>query len=109
VFVSLAGPRAQGFADHAIHGIECILVDARACDHPVSLISVLSWACPVAFLVGDLTLAERYVKALMDRSARHTLELWNLVGRCLGGGLLVKRGEVGASACCVRPRPSGLA
>jgi predicted ATPase len=72
------------------------LVDVRASDHPVSLSSVLSWACPVAFLVGDLTLAERYIKALMDRSTRHTLELWNLVGRCFGGVLLVKRGEVGA-------------
>src|SRR5712672_1876094 len=85
----------QGFADQAIHGIECNLVDVRASDHPVSLSSVLSWACPVAFLVGDLTLAERYIKALMDRSTRHTLELWNLVGRCFGGVLLVKRGEVG--------------
>jgi predicted ATPase len=32
----------------------------------------------------------------MDRSTRHSLELWNLVGRCFGGVLLVKRGEVGA-------------
>ena len=86
----------QGFADQAIHGVECNLVDARASDHPVSLSSALSWACPVAFLIGDLTLAERYVRALMDRSTRHTLELWNLVGRCFGGVLLIKRGEVGA-------------
>jgi predicted ATPase len=86
----------QGFADQAIRSVECNLVDARASDHPVSLSSALSWACPVAFLVGDLTLAECYVEALMDRSARHTLELWNLVGRCFGGVLLVKRGEVGA-------------
>jgi predicted ATPase len=41
-------------------------------------------------------LAERYVKALMDLSARHGLELWNLVGRCFRGVLLVKRGDVGA-------------
>jgi predicted ATPase len=86
----------QGFADQAIRSVECNLVDARASDHPVSLSSALSWACPVAFLVGDLTLAERYVKALMDHSTRHMLELWNLVGRCFGGVLLVKRGEVGA-------------
>jgi predicted ATPase len=86
----------QGFADQAILGVECNLVDARASDHPVSLSSALSWACPVAFLIGDLTLAERYVKALTDLSARHGLELWNLVGRCFGGVLLVKRGDVGA-------------
>jgi len=41
-------------------------------------------------------LAERYVKALMDRSARHALELWNVVCRCFQGVLLVKRGDVGA-------------
>src|SRR5882724_8199604 len=86
----------QGFADQAILGVKCNLVAARASDHPVSLSSALSWACPVAFLVGDLTLAERYVKALIDHSARHALELWNLVGRCFGGVLLVKRGDVGA-------------
>src|SRR5258706_283270 len=45
--------------------------------------------------LGDLTLAERYVKANMDLSARHALELWNLAGRCFEGVLLVKRGEIG--------------
>jgi predicted ATPase len=38
----------------------------------------------------------------MDRSTRHTLELWNLVGRCFGGVLLVKRGEVGAGLQLLR-------
>jgi hypothetical protein len=52
-------------------------------------------ACPVALLVGDLTLAERYVKALMDLSARHTLRRWNLAGRFFEGVLRVKRGEIG--------------
>jgi predicted ATPase len=41
-------------------------------------------------------LAERYVKAIMDLSARHGVELWNVVGRCFAGVLLVKRGDVGA-------------
>jgi predicted ATPase/DNA-binding winged helix-turn-helix (wHTH) protein len=92
----------QGFADQAILGVECNLVDAQASDHPVSLSSALSWACPVAFLIGDLTLAERYVKALTDLSGRHGLELWNLVGRCFGGVLLVKRGDVGAGLALLR-------
>ena len=87
----------QGFADQAMRSVECTLVDARASDHPMSLPSVLLMgACPLALLVGDLSLAERYIKALADLSARHALELWNLGGRCLGGVLLVKRGEVGA-------------
>ena len=87
----------QGFADQAMRNVECHVVDARASDHPVSLANaLLQSACPVALLVGDLTLAERYVKALMDLSARHALELWNVVGRCFEGVLLIKRGDIGA-------------
>ncbi len=87
----------QGFADQAMRSLECHVGDPRASDHPVSLAAaLLQSACPVALFVGDLTLAERYVKALMDLSARHALELWSLAGRCFGGVLLVKRGEIGA-------------
>src|ERR1700682_4180603 len=87
----------QGFGDQAMRTVESHLVAARASDHPYSLFSgLLQTACPVALLAGDLTLAERYVKALMDLSARHAVELWTLGGRCFGGVLLIKRGEVGA-------------
>jgi predicted ATPase len=87
----------QGFADQALRSVESHLVAARASDHPYSLFSgLLQTACPVALLVGDLTLAERYIKALMDLSARHAVELWTLGGRCFGGVLLIKRGNIGA-------------
>jgi predicted ATPase len=87
----------QGFADQALRSVESHLVAARASDHPYSLFSgLLQTACPVALLVGDLTLAERYIKALMDLSARHAVELWTLGGRCFGGVLLIKRGSIGA-------------
>jgi predicted ATPase/DNA-binding winged helix-turn-helix (wHTH) protein len=87
----------QGFADQAMRTVESHLVAARASDHPYSLFSgLLQTACPVALLTGDLTLAERYVKALMDLSARHAVGLWTLGGRCFAGVLLIKRGEVGA-------------
>jgi predicted ATPase/DNA-binding winged helix-turn-helix (wHTH) protein len=86
----------QGFADQALRSVESHLVAARASDHPYSLFSgLLQTACPLALLVGDLTLAERYVKALMDLSARHAVELWTLGGRCFGGELLIKRGSIG--------------
>jgi predicted ATPase len=86
----------QGFAEQAMRSIECNLVDSRASDHPVSLANALvQSACPVALLVGDLTLAECYVKALMDLSARHTLRRWDAIGRCFEGVLLIKRGDIG--------------
>ncbi|MEH2481057.1 putative ATPase [Nitrobacteraceae bacterium AZCC 2146] len=79
----------------ASDSVERLVVYARASDHPMSPINaLLQSACPVALLVGDLTLAERYVKALMDLSTRHALE--NLGGRCFAGVLLVKRGDIGA-------------
>jgi predicted ATPase len=86
-----------GFADQAMRSVECLVVDARASDHPRSLSTALTQsACPIALLVGDLTLAERYVKALMDHSTRHAVEIWNIVGRCFGGVLLIKRGDISA-------------
>jgi predicted ATPase len=87
----------QGFADQAMRSVECGVVDARASDHPVSLSNIrIQSACPIALFVGDLTMAERYVKAIIDLSVRHGVELWNVVGRCFAGVLLVKRGDVGA-------------
>jgi predicted ATPase/DNA-binding winged helix-turn-helix (wHTH) protein len=99
----------QGFADQALRSIESHLVAARASDHPYSLFSgLLQTACPVALLVGDLTLAERYVKALMDLSARHAVELWTLGGRCFGGILLIKRGSIGAGLELLRTAFAGI-
>jgi len=86
----------QGFADQAIRVVERHVVDPRASNHPVSLANALLQSALVPLLVGDLTLAERYVKALLDLSAKHALELWSAVGRCFGGVLLIKRGDIDA-------------
>jgi predicted ATPase/DNA-binding winged helix-turn-helix (wHTH) protein len=99
----------QGFADQALASVESHLVAARASDHPYSLFSgLLQTACPLALLVGDLTLAERYIKALMDLSARHAVELWTLGGRCYGGVLLIKRGSIGAGLELLRTAFAGV-
>jgi predicted ATPase/DNA-binding winged helix-turn-helix (wHTH) protein len=93
----------QGFADQAMRSVECQVADPRASNHPLSLSSaLLQSACPVAFLVGDLSLAERYAKTLMDLSARHALLLWSDVGRFFSGLLLVRRGDIGAGLELVR-------
>jgi predicted ATPase/DNA-binding winged helix-turn-helix (wHTH) protein len=93
----------QGFADQAMRSVERHVADARASDHPVSVSHALyPSACPIALLVGDLTSAERYVKALLDLSARHAVELWNVVGRCFAGVLLIRRGDIGAGLAFLR-------
>src|SRR5712672_4053460 len=79
-----------------MRSVKSHVADPRASDHPMSLAdALLQWTCPIALLVGDLTLAERYVKALMELSARHAVELWNVGGCCFAGVLLIKRGNIG--------------
>jgi predicted ATPase/DNA-binding winged helix-turn-helix (wHTH) protein len=84
----------QGFPDRTMHSVECLVVDARASDHPVSQCTTLTFASSNALHVGDLILAERYVKALMDLSARHALRRWNAIGRCFEGVFLIRRGDI---------------
>ncbi|MEH2473661.1 putative ATPase [Nitrobacteraceae bacterium AZCC 2161] len=84
----------QGFAEQAIRNVERLVVDAHASGHPLSLANAHLQSALVVLLVGDLTLTERYVKALLELSARHALE--SLVGRCFGSVLLIKRGDIGA-------------
>ncbi len=86
----------QGSAEKAICSVERLVVDARANSHPLSLANALLQSALVALLVGDLALTERYVKELLELSAKHALELWGLVGRCFGSVLLIKRGDIGA-------------
>ncbi|MEH2482831.1 putative ATPase [Nitrobacteraceae bacterium AZCC 2146] len=84
----------QGFAEQAIRSVERLVVDARASGHPLSQANAHLQSALVVLLVGDLTLTERYAKALLELSARHALE--SLVGRCFGSVLLIKRGDIGA-------------
>jgi predicted ATPase/DNA-binding winged helix-turn-helix (wHTH) protein len=84
----------QGFPDQTMHSVECGVVDARVSDHPVSLCTTLTFASSNALHVGDLTLAERHVKALLDLSARHALTRWNAIGRCFESVFLIKRGDI---------------
>jgi predicted ATPase len=85
----------QGFPDQAVRTARRALEDAQATDHALSLCNALARAaCPIALKVGDLVAAERFVAILLDYSAKHALTVWNAVGRCLKGTLLVKRGDV---------------
>jgi predicted ATPase len=65
----------------------------------VSLCAALAHAaCPVALHVGDLAAAERLVARLLENSAKHPLTMWNVLGRCLQGALLLARGDVAGLA-----------
>ena len=85
----------QGFPDQAIRTAQSSIEDARTIDHAISVCFALAMAaCPVAFWLGDLAAAERYLGMLLDHSTRHGLATWQRWGRSFEGALLIERGDL---------------
>ncbi|HET6235154.1 MAG TPA: winged helix-turn-helix domain-containing protein, partial [Acetobacteraceae bacterium] len=102
-FDNLAGARGHlarilwllGYADQAMRAAESSIDRARAINHALNLCFALTYfGCPVALLVGDLAMAELYVRLLLDHSRRHGLVQWHAFGRSHQGLLSIKRGDV---------------
>jgi hypothetical protein len=84
----------QGFLDQAVLAAQGAVDEAEASDHTMSLCGILAdAACPIALLSGDLVTAERYVRMLLDRSARHALAYWQAAGRSFEAALVIKSGN----------------
>jgi len=85
----------QGFPDQAIRLVKSIVDGAQAGNDVLSLCQVLvQAACPVAFFVGDLAAAKRYVTMLLEHSERQALVFWQAYGRCFQGMLSIKSGDL---------------
>ena len=86
----------QGFPEQAMQAAQVGIDDARNANHGVSTSYVLALAgCPVALLIGDLSTAEHYVAALIERSKNCGLTLWEGWGHYYQGVLLIRRGDLG--------------
>jgi predicted ATPase/DNA-binding winged helix-turn-helix (wHTH) protein len=84
----------QGFPEQAVRISQVSVDGARGSDHALSLCNALTQAaCPIALFVGDLAAAERWVAMLIEHSEQHALAVWQILGRCLKGVLLIRRGE----------------
>ncbi|MGF6229645.1 putative ATPase/DNA-binding winged helix-turn-helix (wHTH) protein [Inquilinus ginsengisoli] len=84
----------QGFPNQAVDTARSALDEARATNHPLSVCNALGHAAfPIAMYVGDRVTAEQLVTMLLDHSASHGLRVWNAVGRCLRGALLIESGD----------------
>jgi predicted ATPase/DNA-binding winged helix-turn-helix (wHTH) protein len=85
----------QGFPDQAVRMAQSALEAARAADHALSLYNALGHAaCPIALYVGDWVGARRLLAMLLDHLEKHGLTVWNALGLCLQGTLLVKQGDM---------------
>jgi len=89
----------QGFPDQAVRSAKIAVDGARATSHALTLCNVLAHStCPIALYVGDLAAAECSVTTLLEHSAQHALTMWNALGRCLKGTLLLARGDIAGLA-----------
>jgi predicted ATPase/DNA-binding winged helix-turn-helix (wHTH) protein len=93
----------QGFADSAMRIAVSAVEDALAIDHPISVLFALFHGTSVALLAGDLPAAEGFVGGLLDLSVKHGVDVWNVVGRCFKGVLLISRDDVVAGLQELRP------
>ena len=85
----------QGFPDQAMRLVKSVVDGAQAGNDVLSLCQVLvQAACPLAFFVGDLAAAKRYVSMLVEHSERQALVFWQAYGRCFQGMLLIKGGDL---------------
>jgi predicted ATPase len=87
----------QGLPEKAIAMAKRLVEHAKADDHAHSLCHALVYAaCPIAWWVGDLDLAEQYINFLHETSSRLPPSNWHPVGRAYRGVLLIKRGDLQA-------------
>ncbi len=93
----------QGFVDQAAEHARACLAEAEGTGNSLSICEALRLAVgPIALATGDLGTAERAVAMLNDHAARHQTSYWRIVGRCLEGELLIRRGALTNGAALLR-------
>jgi predicted ATPase len=85
----------QGFPEKAQRCVDDALEHALSLGHVLTLSNALHQAaCPIALLVGDLPMAERFATMLIQLTRAHALGPWNAYGRFFQGEILIRRGEI---------------
>jgi predicted ATPase/DNA-binding winged helix-turn-helix (wHTH) protein len=93
----------QGSLEQAMQNAQTSLEDTQAGDHILSMCYALGEAvCPIALMTGDLAAAERSVAMLNDIVTKYSVTIYKSLGPCLGGELLVRRGEFSAGSIMLR-------
>ena len=93
----------QGFADQAIRIVHSCVEEALATGHALSICPTLAeMACPLAIEIGDFDLAARYIRMLLEHSARHALVYWGTWGRSFEAELATRTGDATAALQVLR-------
>ena len=93
----------QGFLTQAADQARRSLQDARASSHELSRLYPMAWSVyQIAVMTGDLATAARVVPTLIDLATSYNATFWKILGQCLEGKLLIKRGQFGAGSALLR-------
>ena len=93
----------QGFVDQAVDEARASFEAAQATHDELSLCWVLHYAVyPVTLMTGDLVAAERAAAMLNDFATNLNAAFWRIVGHCLKGKLLIRRGEFATGSVLLR-------
>ncbi|WP_156410300.1 winged helix-turn-helix domain-containing protein [Bosea sp. Root381] len=84
----------QGYPEQAMLDAKGNIERALQVDHGLTLCYALSdGACPLALLVGDLDLADRYASMLLELTAANALDVWHTYAQAYRGEVMWRRGE----------------
>jgi predicted ATPase len=98
----------QGFSDQAMRIAETSIVEAQATGHDFSVCYALAMgACQIALWVGNLSVAARYVRLLLEYSGKDSLPLLlHAIGARFYQVIVLKGGDLDAGSWL--PPPSDL-
>jgi predicted ATPase/DNA-binding winged helix-turn-helix (wHTH) protein len=82
-----------GFPDRAAKTARRVIDVAAKRDHPINLCMTLIYTATVFLWRGDLDEAERLIRRLIARAARHSLGPYHTLGLALSGELSIARGN----------------
>jgi predicted ATPase/DNA-binding winged helix-turn-helix (wHTH) protein len=84
----------QGLADQAQREAEaCLEISGETSDHGLICRVVYNGACPVAFLVGDLAVAEYSIARMNEAATGLNASFWKMQGRTMEARLMIERSE----------------
>ena len=94
----------QGLADQALREVKSNIEHAVSVNHTLSLCNALAQAaCPIALLVGDFAMAERYTAMLRNHTGNNTLDVWRAYADCFDGERLIRCGDLDTGLSLLRP------
>jgi predicted ATPase len=83
----------RGLTAQAMQNARDATAAAKASGHVLSLCYALAEAgCPVPLATGELKSAEDAISTMVEVATKHRLNFWLLLGHCLRGTLMIRRG-----------------